>query len=86
MAPFAPPCDPLAGTKWLHQTPFRWTAPPRPGHRAGCEDKHLNCPAWAASKECLNNPGFMVGDPGADNGQCMLSCKVRAAAYSYYKL
>jgi len=32
------------GTKWLHQRPFRWTAPPKPGIPEGCEDQHINCP------------------------------------------
>eukprot|EP00242_Pyramimonas_sp_CCMP2087_P015611 CAMPEP_0198201620 /NCGR_PEP_ID=MMETSP1445-20131203/4555_1 /TAXON_ID=36898 /ORGANISM="Pyramimonas sp., Strain CCMP2087" /LENGTH=348 /DNA_ID=CAMNT_0043872109 /DNA_START=203 /DNA_END=1249 /DNA_ORIENTATION=- len=63
------------GTKWLHQNPFRWTPPPKPGIPAGCEDKHINCPAWAAAGECQKNLGYMVGDLGASNGQCMWSCK-----------
>mmetsp|Transcript_21895 Transcript_21895/g.41762 ORF Transcript_21895/g.41762 Transcript_21895/m.41762 type:complete len:348 (+) Transcript_21895:64-1107(+) len=64
------------GTKWLHQRPFRWTPPPKPGIPAGCEDQHINCPAWAASGECKRNSLYMVGDHGQNNGQCMWSCKV----------
>lgn len=63
------------GTKWLHQTPFRWTAPPKPGVPPGCEDQHINCPAWAVEGECQKNPVFMVGQSD-QKGQCRWSCKV----------
>eukprot|EP00239_Pterosperma_sp_CCMP1384_P010266 CAMPEP_0197864902 /NCGR_PEP_ID=MMETSP1438-20131217/43353_1 /TAXON_ID=1461541 /ORGANISM="Pterosperma sp., Strain CCMP1384" /LENGTH=382 /DNA_ID=CAMNT_0043483281 /DNA_START=103 /DNA_END=1251 /DNA_ORIENTATION=- len=85
-------CPTLKGTKWtatkwMHESPFRWTAPPKPGQIPGCEDKNLNCPAWAAAGECRANPVFMVGlseypgprKPGGEDGSCLASCKACVA-------
>jgi prolyl 4-hydroxylase len=42
------------GTKWLHQRPFRWTAPPKPGIPEGCEDQHINCPVRYSDEKVAN--------------------------------
>lgn len=63
------------GTKWIHQTPFRWggSNAKRKGSAPGsgpCEDLRDECETWAYHGECDKNPLFMVGTEGACNKAC----------------
>ena len=59
------------GTKWIHQTPFRYNPGKKKRGKAGCEDLREECEGWAYHGECEANPLFMVGP----DGQCNKSCK-----------
>ena len=56
-------------TKWIHEKRFDtgvWREPK-------CVDEEpANCPGWAKSGECANNPAYMLG--GETPGKCLRSC------------
>ena len=56
-------------TKWIHEKRFDtgvWREPK-------CVDEEpADCPGWARSGECANNPAYMLG--GETPGKCLRSC------------
>lgn len=57
-----------SATKWIHVRAFEF-----PSKSSGCEDQNPNCPAWAASGECVKNPSYMIGSEEVE-GYCKKSC------------
>jgi len=45
-------------------------APPPPPTPGSCSDQNQNCPAWAASGECENNPAYMLVNCRQSCGVC----------------
>lgn len=58
-----------SATKWIHVRAFEFPSK----SSSGCEDQNPNCPAWAASGECVKNPSYMIGSEEVE-GYCKKSC------------
>ncbi|KAK9040388.1 hypothetical protein V6N11_015551 [Hibiscus sabdariffa] len=63
-----------SATKWIHVRSF-YALITTHSENGDCVDENENCPLWASTGECENNPAYMVGSEDAQ-GQCRKSCKV----------